>query len=61
VASDDNIEFLGRIDQQVKIRGFRIELGEIENKLLEHSQIREAIVIDQEDAQGSKKYCFHAH
>ena len=31
---DDNIEFLGRIDNQVKLRGLRIELGEIENQAL---------------------------
>jgi amino acid adenylation domain-containing protein len=27
---DDNLEFLGRIDNQVKLRGLRIEMGEIE-------------------------------
>jgi amino acid adenylation domain-containing protein len=42
---DGNIEFLGRIDSQVKIRGFRIELGEIESRLLEHEDIKEAVVI----------------
>lgn len=31
--SNNDIEFVGRIDQQVKIRGFRVELGEIENKI----------------------------
>ncbi|MCP5055021.1 MAG: amino acid adenylation domain-containing protein, partial [bacterium] len=41
---DGNIEFLGRIDHQVKIRGYRIELGEIENRLLEHDNIKEAVV-----------------
>ncbi|WP_378186989.1 amino acid adenylation domain-containing protein [Aquimarina sp. W85] len=30
---NEEIEFLGRIDQQVKIRGFRIELEEIESTL----------------------------
>jgi amino acid adenylation domain-containing protein/non-ribosomal peptide synthase protein (TIGR01720 family) len=29
IISDDNFEFLGRIDEQIKLRGFRIELGEI--------------------------------
>ncbi len=40
-----DIEYLGRIDQQVKIRGFRIELGEIESLLLQHSGVREAVVV----------------
>jgi thioester reductase-like protein/non-ribosomal peptide synthase protein (TIGR01720 family) len=42
---DGNIELLGRIDQQVKIRGFRIELGEIERRLLEHKDVKEALVM----------------
>ncbi len=54
---DGNIEFMGRIDQQVKIRGFRIELGEIENRLLEHKQIKEAVVIDRQNRAGDKYLC----
>jgi tyrocidine synthetase-3 len=48
---DGNIEFLGRIDHQVKIRGFRIELEEIEKCLLNHDQVKEAVVLarDQKD------------
>jgi tyrocidine synthetase-3 len=52
-----NIEFLGRIDQQVKIRGFRIELGEIESQLLNHAEIKDAVVLDRQDEQGQKYLC----
>jgi amino acid adenylation domain-containing protein/thioester reductase-like protein len=52
--ADGNIEFLGRIDYQVKIRGFRIELGEIENQLLHIEDIKEAVVIANEDSPGQK-------
>ncbi|OPY29541.1 MAG: 3-hydroxypropionyl-coenzyme A synthetase [Methanobacterium sp. PtaU1.Bin242] len=54
---DGNIEFLGRIDHQVKIRGNRIELGEIENRLLEHPQITETVVMTKEDPQSGKYLC----
>ncbi|NRT44807.1 amino acid adenylation domain-containing protein/non-ribosomal peptide synthase protein (TIGR01720 family) [Clostridium beijerinckii] len=54
---DGNIEYLGRIDHQVKIRGFRIEIGEIESKLKSSELIKEAIVVDKEDKQGSKYLC----
>lgn len=46
---DGNIEFLGRIDYQVKVRGFTIELGEIETALTIHPNVRESVVIVQED------------
>ncbi|NIL16085.1 non-ribosomal peptide synthetase [Pseudomonas sp. AN3A02] len=39
------IDYVGRIDHQVKIRGLRIELGEIEARLMEHPQVREAVVL----------------
>ncbi len=52
---DGRIEFLGRTDYQVKIRGFRIELGELEAALREHSAVREAVVLTQEDAPGEKR------
>ncbi|MCK4261264.1 MAG: amino acid adenylation domain-containing protein, partial [Halanaerobiales bacterium] len=53
--SDGTIEFLGRIDHQVKVRGFRIELGEIENQLLNHNEIKEAVVIVRVD-QNEESY-----
>lgn len=46
---DGNIEFIARKDYQVNIRGFRVELGEIENKLMEHYNINEAVVLDEGD------------
>jgi amino acid adenylation domain-containing protein len=54
---DGNIEFLGRIDHQVKIRGFRIELGEIESRLLKHSLIKEAVVLDRDEGNGERYLC----
>jgi len=55
--SDGNMEFLGRMDYQVKVRGYRIELGEIESKLLDHPDIKEAIVIQKGDEVGDKYLC----
>ncbi|MFZ7747203.1 phosphopantetheine-binding protein [Bacillus velezensis] len=46
------IEFLGRKDHQIKVRGYRVELGEIESVILEHRQVRNAVVINQKDARN---------
>jgi amino acid adenylation domain-containing protein len=54
-AEDGAIEFLGRTDHQVKVRGFRIELGEIEAALVEHPQIREAVVVAREREDGHRQ------
>ncbi|EJQ37641.1 amino acid adenylation domain-containing protein [Bacillus cereus BAG5X1-1] len=54
---DGNIEFIGRIDHQVKIRGYRIELGEIENQLLNHKDIKGAMVIAREDQNNHPYLC----
>ncbi|HLP62221.1 MAG TPA: amino acid adenylation domain-containing protein, partial [Candidatus Deferrimicrobium sp.] len=55
--ADGNVEFLGRMDYQVKMRGFRIELGEIENKLLEHPDIKEALVVHRTDVNNNDYLC----
>jgi amino acid adenylation domain-containing protein len=41
---NDEIEYIGRLDNQVKIRGYRIELGEIETVLGQHPALSFAIV-----------------
>ncbi|HKB13082.1 MAG TPA: amino acid adenylation domain-containing protein [Vicinamibacterales bacterium] len=43
---DGVVEYLGRLDDQVKIRGFRVEPAEIASALLEHDQVRQAVVVD---------------
>ena len=54
---DGNIEYLGRVDHQVKIRGFRIELGEIENRLLQHKEVKEVVVLARENQEKENYIC----
>ena len=42
--SDNQLEYLGRIDQQVKVRGFRIELTEIQTCLQQHPDVKQSVV-----------------
>ncbi len=42
---DENIEFIGRLDQQVKINGYRVDLEEIEKNILKCQDIKECLVL----------------
>ena len=57
---DGNLEFCSRIDNQVKVRGFRVELGGIEAALTQHPEIRESIVIGDEDKLGNTRLIAYA-
>ncbi|KAF3885893.1 MULTISPECIES: non-ribosomal peptide synthetase [Nostocales] len=52
--NNGELEYLGRYDDQVKIRGFRVELGEIAIAIAQHPDVREAVVIVRNDAQGDR-------
>ncbi|OUR74540.1 hypothetical protein A9Q78_00375 [Methylophaga sp. 41_12_T18] len=42
---DGDIEYLGRADYQIQLRGTRIEPGEIETRLIQHPDIKNALVV----------------
>jgi amino acid adenylation domain-containing protein len=55
--ANGEIEFLGRLDHQVKIRGFRIELEEIEEQLINHRDIKDAVVVTIVNNTADKHIC----
>jgi len=55
--NDGQLEFLGRIDDQVKIRGHRVEPSEIEQRLRQHPDIRQAVVVPCSNAPGETELC----
>ena len=57
---DGQLEYLGRLDHQIKVRGFRVELGEIEAQLLNQPGIRDAVVIAQENRNGTRLIAYVA-
>ncbi|RCJ27418.1 non-ribosomal peptide synthetase [Nostoc sp. ATCC 43529] len=52
--SDGNLEYLGRDDEQIKIRGFRVELGEIATIIIQHPDVRDAVVIAVNDTEENQ-------
>ncbi|MCX8130968.1 MAG: AMP-binding protein, partial [Clostridia bacterium] len=54
---DGRLEYLGRRDFQVKIRGYRIELSEIEAQLQKYDLVKEAVVVNKENAKNNRYLC----
>ena len=52
---EGEIEYLGRLDQQVKIRGYRIEIGEIEQRLRQHPEVKDAVVVARKAEDGQNQ------
>ncbi len=52
---DGNLEYFNRLDNQVKIRGFRIELGEIESAITSLPEIKQAITVTKQEAEGDTR------
>jgi amino acid adenylation domain-containing protein len=56
--TNEDIEFLGRIDHQVKIWGHRIELEEIESVIAQYNLVHEVIVVQGE--KGKRLIAFYS-
>lgn len=54
IDGDGVLVFLGRTDYVVKVRGFRVEPGEVEARLLEHPDVRDAVVVGQQTTAGHR-------
>jgi len=52
---DGCLQHMGRKDFRVKIRGNRIEVTEIEMRLLDHAEVKEAVVLAQEEQSGDRR------
>jgi amino acid adenylation domain-containing protein len=57
--SDGVLECLGRVDRQVKLRGYRIELEEIEHVLMDHPDVKTAVVLVRDDARDEPRLVAH--
>ncbi|MFJ3233886.1 amino acid adenylation domain-containing protein [Streptomyces sp. NPDC086787] len=52
---DGETHYVGRADDQVKLRGFRIEPAEVETALLALPDVREAVVLADQDTAGQPR------
>ncbi|CDZ76857.1 Linear gramicidin synthase subunit D [Legionella massiliensis] len=50
--ANGDLLYIGREDNQVKIRGFRVELGEIEAVLLRHPEVKNCVVLVDEQSRS---------
>jgi acyl-coenzyme A synthetase/AMP-(fatty) acid ligase/thioesterase domain-containing protein/aryl carrier-like protein len=48
------LEVLGRVDSRVKIRGFNVDLVEVEAALMDHPEVRRAVVVDVDRPGGGR-------
>jgi amino acid adenylation domain-containing protein len=58
--ADDDLEFLGRLDDQLKLRGYRIDPRELESVMLDHPDVIECVVVARTRANGQQTllaYC----
>ena len=53
ILPNDQIIFLGRMDEQVKVRGFRVEPNEVAATLNQHPDIQQSVVIARELTPGN--------
>ncbi|MEY9875806.1 amino acid adenylation domain-containing protein [Streptacidiphilus sp. MAP12-33] len=53
--ADGALEFTGRADEQLKINGHRVELGEVEAALAADPQVRDALVLAVDAADGGRR------
>ena len=53
--TNGELDYIGRMDHQVKLRGLRIELGEIESVLLQHVDVKGAVVQVREDEPDNQR------
>ncbi|MES2662886.1 MAG: amino acid adenylation domain-containing protein [Pseudomonadota bacterium] len=55
--NDSHLLYCGRRDEQVKVNGFRIELSQIHSSIMQHPNIKQAVVVVQDNSLGYKSLC----